>query len=270
MQHVNPTVFLLARTAPDHPEMQSWLDFLGADQFHLPSNEASTIGTLLTTLAGKRCYLSFQPGLNPNVTRVREDLTAFIDNILRVGHGSVLEHVNYTFALENVSRIFTAEFNRHRAGLAVSEGSMRYIRFEDIAYWIPPSIQPETDDSEALSQAKARTREIFERAFRQMEANYQELLAVWDYEGLTAFKEKKQLTSLFRRIIGMGVATGGVWTGNLRALRHIFTMRCDPAAEEEICYVASMMLERMIEAEPDIFRDFEQVEGYWRPRHWKV
>ncbi|MDM8519581.1 FAD-dependent thymidylate synthase [Anaerolineales bacterium HSG6] len=270
MRHVEPNVFLIAKTAPDHPEMRNWLDFIGASEFALPPAEAATIGNLLIALAGKRCYMSYQPGLNPNVSKVRTDLAAFIDNILKVGHGSVIEHVNYTFAIENVSRVFTAEFNRHRAGLAVSEGSMRYIRFDDLAYWIPESIRDSEDDSPELREAKQKTRAVFNKAFTQMEENYQALLDIWDYESLKQFKEKKKLTSLFRRLIGMGVATGGVWTGNLRALRHIFTMRCDPAAEEEICYVASMMLERMIEAEPDVFGDFHKEDGYWKPKYMKV
>jgi len=294
---VEPTVFLIAKTAPEMPEMRQWLDFIGADEFELPPTEATTIGNLLIALAGKRCYMSFQPHLNPNVTRVRQDLVEFVDNILTVGHGSCIEHINYSFALENVSRVFTAEFNRHRAGMAVSEGSMRYIRFEDIPYWIPPSIQSQsfqdyllemtgknysTQDIALLGEckelrlwrtletAKEKSREIFNRAFSQMEQNYQELLDIWDFESLQKFKDKKKLTSLFRRIIGMGVATGGVWTGNLRALRHIFTMRCDPAAEEEICYIASMMLQRMMEAEPAVFGDFHLENGYWKPKHWKI
>ncbi|MDM8529083.1 FAD-dependent thymidylate synthase [Anaerolineales bacterium HSG24] len=270
MRHVEPHVFLIAKTAPDQPEMRNWLDFIGAKEFALPPAEAATIGNLLVTLAGKRCYMSYQPGLNPNVSKVRTDLAAFIDNILKVGHGSVIEHVNYTFAIENVSRVFTAEFNRHRAGLAVSEGSMRYIRFDDLAYWIPESIRDSEDDSPELREAKQKTRIVFNKAFSQMEENYQALLDIWNYESLQKFKEKKKLTSLFRRLIGMGVATGGVWTGNLRALRHIFTMRCAPAAEEEICYVASMMLERMIEAEPDVFADFHKEDGYWKPRYLKI
>jgi len=294
---VEPKVFLIAKTAPDMPEMRQWLDFIGADEFELPSEEATTVGNLLITLAGKRCYMSYQPHLNPNVTKVRQDLVEFIDNILAVGHHSVIEHVNYSFAIENVSRVFTAEFNRHRAGMAVSEGSMRYIRFEDIPYWIPPSIQSQSFQAyllettgksysrkdienlgdckelrlwRTLETAKEKTRGIFAKAFSQMEQNYQELLDIWDFESLQKFKDKKKLTSLFRRIIGMGVATGGVWTGNLRALRHIFTMRCDPAAEEEICYIASMMLQVMMEAEPAVFGDFHLEDGYWKPTYRKV
>ena len=76
---------------------------------------------------------------------------------------------------------------------------------------------------------------------------------------------------MMRRIIGMGVATGGVWTGNLRAVRHVLSVRVDAAAEEEIAYVFSLVLKRMIEEEPHIFADFEQTEdGFWKPIYWKV
>jgi thymidylate synthase (FAD) len=69
----------------------------------------------------------------------------------------------------------------------------------------------------------------------------------------------------------MGVATGGVWTGNLRALRHVLAVRVDAAAEEEIAYVFSLVLKRMIEEEATIFADFEQTDdGFWKPVYWKV
>ena len=111
MKQVEPEVYLLARSHVDHEEARRWLDDLGATEYALP--EHTSQAELLTTLAGKRCYMSFEPGLNPNVTRVRKDIVAFIENILQARHGSVLEHCTYTFALENVSRVFTAEMNRH-------------------------------------------------------------------------------------------------------------------------------------------------------------
>lgn len=283
MYNVEPKVFLIGRSEPDKIQIREWLDHIGANEYQI--EEGVTGGELLVQLAGKRCYMSFQAGLNQNITRVRTDMTDFIDNILKVGHGSVIEHSVYNFALENVSRVFTAEMNRHRAGMGISEGSMRYIRFDDIPYWIPTSIQSQSKDiggsyapfilHEELTQdvKKRKSREVFERAFRQAEENYKELCDIWKEElsPESKFKMKKQITSMMRRIIPMGVASGGVWSGNLRALRHIFTMRCSPEAEEEILLVASMMLERMIEAEPLFFKDFEKDEqGYWRPKYWKV
>jgi thymidylate synthase (FAD) len=215
--------------------------------------------------------MSFEPGLNPNVTRVRKDIIAFIENILKSRHGSILEHSSYTFAIENISRVFTAELNRHRAGWAISEGSMRYIRFADIPYWMPFSVRDEEDDTPEIRDAKTRTREVFERAFGQMEENYRELEDIWSLDSLKSFKEKKKITSMMRRIIGMGVATGGIWTGNLRAIRHVLSVRVAAAAEEEIAYVFGLVLKRMMEEEPTIFADFEQTEdGFWTPRYWKV
>ena len=48
------------------------------------------------------CYRSWEPGLNPNVRKVRDDQDAYLQNILRQQHGSVLEHVSFTFVLHNV------------------------------------------------------------------------------------------------------------------------------------------------------------------------
>ena len=270
MKAVRPKVFLIGRSTIQHGEVRAWLNDIGADQYHV--EETVTSGEQLTQLAGKRCYMSFQPGLNPNIERVRTDMAEFITNILNVGHGSVLEHVVYNFAIEHVSRVFTGEMNRHRAGMAISEGSMRFIRFDDIP-WVQTEIlrleNYEGDELTALREKVRMTIALFNKAFEEDERNYRMFESIWADElaPTSSFKQKKTLTSLGRRIIGMGVATGGVWSGNLRALRHIFTMRCDAAAEEEILEVASLMLEKMREAEPLIFGDFHVVDGYWQPTY---
>lgn len=266
MRNVEPKVYLIAKTVMQ-PEAAQWLADIGASGY-----PAEGFGAKLVQLCGKRCYMSFKAGLNPNVTRVRDDMAAFIDNILEVSHGSVLEHASYSFAIEGVSRVFTGEMNRHRAGMAISEGSMRYIRFDDISYWMPNSLQEAEGDSEELQRKKLLSRAVFYSAFQQAEECYTELLAIWAEELApeSKFAAKKQITSMMRRIIPMGVASGGVWTGNLRALRHVFTMRCDSAAEEEICLVACLLLACMREAEPLFFGDFKLVDGYWKPEHVKV
>jgi len=59
---------------------------------------------------------------------VRSDRREYFENLLRSAHGSVLEHAGYSFALRNVSRVFTHELVRHRAGSAFSQESLRYVR----------------------------------------------------------------------------------------------------------------------------------------------
>ena len=307
-------IFNIAKTVVDRDEVRRWLDFIGADEFEIPEDGAVSNPALLIALAAKRCYKSFQPGLNPNMSKVRSDYVDYFENILASGHGSVLEHSVFSFALENVSRVFTAEMNRHRAGWAISEGSMRFIRYsESIPYWEPDSIKasgakspaldycnnPAAEDGivkayldlawsddklrdvlqmftnppDTLELKKGLTRAVFRAAFSSQETAYRAMELIWAEElaPTSQFKGKKEITSMMRRIVGMGVATGGVWSGNVRGLRHVLTMRASPAAEEEILHVFSRIAKQMQEQEPLLFGDFHQNEqGYWVPKYVKV
>lgn len=322
-------IFNISRTTVDRNEVERWLQRLGCEEFVIPEEEAISDPALLIALAGKRCYLSFEKGLNPNITQIREDYVKYFDNILASGHGSVCEHSVYSFAIEGVSRIFTAEMNRHRAGWAISEGSLRFIRFGDtVPYWEPTSItgsdivdgglvnagigyidaidtRPSRDgmpDDEyaavtatwarqvlrdaakhngfsnelctnAYEVKKQLSRAVFREAFAGQESWYRVLEIIWADELAPAspFKDKKHITSMMRRIIGLGVSTGGVWTGNIRALRHVFAMRSSPAAEEEMLHVFSRLVKVMMEKEPLLFGDFYQDDnGFWRPKYPKV
>ena len=273
MSNVPIEIFNIARTVVDKGEARRWLDHVGAENYQIPDDGAVSNPALLIALAAKRCYMSFEPGLNPNVSKVRSNMVDYIDNILASGHGSVLEHSVYTFAMEGVSRVFTAEMNRHRAGWAISEGSLRFIRFDkDVPWWMPTSIQEDASDDHDLASRKQRSREIFAKAFKHQEECYAELLDVWEMNSINKnFSYKKKVTSCLRRIIGMGVATGGVWSGNIRALRHVITMRGAEAAEEEIFYVFGRIAEMMIKEEPLLFGDFSKNDkGAWSPRYRKV
>jgi thymidylate synthase (FAD) len=261
----------------DRSAVYAWLQDLGVD---VPTIESLVVGDTtdasnLVRLAGKRCYMAWggDGKFNKNVQRVREDVAKYIDHILEVGHGSVIEHVSYSFAIEGISRVLTAELNRHRAGCAISEGSMRFIRFNDLPYWLPDSIEDGPDDSVEVLQKKSESRAIFRRAFGQAEHNYNELETLWASELApeSKFSAKKQVTSMMRRVVPIGVSTGGVWTFNLRALRHVATMRCDESAEEEILALANKILEHMLTSELHFFGDFKKNErGYYAPKHRKV
>lgn len=296
MRNVDIKVFLIAKTSVDRGAVRAWLDHLNATGFEIPSEETVTDPALLIAIAAKRCYMSFEKGLNPNVTKVRKDMAEYIDNILKSGHGSVFEHSVFTFAIEGVSRVFTGEMNRHRAGVGISEGSMRYIRFNDIPWWLPTSLQvtkeeeaahkycatwtaedpcptPEDRALAAMYDKKVDTQRVFQDHMKMTEQNYTKLQDIWKEELApeSKFHGKKQVTSMMRRIMPMGIATGGVWTMNARAVRHIMALRSSEAAEEEIAYVFSLICKTMVESEPYLCGDFTQdSQGFWKPKYPKV
>jgi thymidylate synthase (FAD) len=271
--NVEIEIYPLAKTVVDRVAVRRWLDDMDAVGFQVPEPEACTDAALLVALAAKQCYMSFEPGLNPNVTKVRENLVDYLDNILASGHGSVLEHASFTLAINGVSRVFTAEMNRHRAGWAISERSMRFIRFEhQISWWMPLSLRENAADDSELADRKRKSRELFHQMFSYQSETYAHLVDIWDMDaGDKNFHYKKTVTSCLRRIIGMGCATGGVWTGNVRALRHVLAMRASSVAEEEICHVFSRVAELVVDSEPMIFGDFKQDDrGFWKPKYAKV
>lgn len=298
MRWVRPAIFLTGKTTPNDDEIYAWLRHIGCDeeiaQKYAYRSKHKTAGERMVELAGRRCYMSFVPGLNPNVTMIREDMFQYIDNLLASKHGSVLEHVWFNFSIEGISRVLTAELNRHGEGTAISEGSMRFILFTDIPFVETKMLQLTDDEQrevvrlavdhpnkqkslelaqQTLAVKKARTRDLFERSTRQDERNYAEFQEIWKDELApeSKFAMKKDITSLGRRGVPMGVATGGKWSFNIRSLRHILTMRGDEPAEEEILVLAGMLLERMMKEEPILFGDFRpNAKGYWRPKYEKV
>jgi thymidylate synthase (FAD) len=125
-------IHLIAEPHLNWQGILQWLEDLGALPWALKFCDTQPYtADGLAELAGRRCYLSFgtrEDGLNPNVVKIREDQEAYIANILSSKHGSVLEHAQFTFALEGVSRVLTHELVRHRAGTAISQESGRYVR----------------------------------------------------------------------------------------------------------------------------------------------
>lgn len=260
MKQVEPQVFLLARPTIDAEGLAAYLQAVGAPGW---TTDAPSAAEQLIEVAGRACYRSFEPGLNPNVTKVREGSHAYLQNILQVQHGSVLEHANWTFAFFHVSRVFTHELVRHRAGTAISQESLRFVRLTDIPMWLPPEIR---ENPEA--------RAIFEAAVINSEKAQQQLAEVLQIEG-RPFHEKKILTSAMRRIAPDGVATTLIWTANARTLRWVIETRTTPGAEVEIRSVFGKVAEMMAKEAPNLFGDFTAIplpDGtcQWQPSHSKV
>src|SRR5271165_6017119 len=143
-----PAVFLIARPSIDVEGMRGYLRDVGGEAWlagrlgEVQDPSELNAGELIVEFGGRACYRSWEPGLNANVTRVRTDQREYFANILRSAHGSVLEHANYSFVLRNVSRIFTHELVRHRAGSAFSQESLRYVRLTDIGFRVAPALEP--------------------------------------------------------------------------------------------------------------------------------
>ena len=262
MHETTPAVYLIARPAIDLEGMRGYLDSVGGgswlDRRLDESGGDPRAPELLVEFGGRACYRSWEPGLNPNVSRVRTDQESYFLNILESGHGSVLEHANFSFALRNVSRVATHEIVRHRAGAAYSQESLRYVRLVDIGFRVPPSLEP----------LRRQCIELVER-LEQFQVDAAKTLKM-DEDGIP-FAVKKEITSALRRLAPIGLSTDIIMTMNVRTLRHVIEMRTAPSAEEELRLIFGLIAETMVREAPALFQDFERREdGSWVPDNRKV
>lgn len=250
MHRTSPKVFLVAETAANPLHLNQYLEAVGAPGWQ---SDAVSDAELLIEVMGRMCYRSFGAGLNPNVTKVREGNADYIANIIKVGHGSVLEHASASFIFHNVSRVFTHELVRHRAGTAMSQESLRFVRLTDLGLWLPSCIQ---NDPELVA--------LFGKTFENLEQLQQEMAVKFNLDGEGVnFDFKKQATSAMRRLAPIGLSTSIGFTMNHRALRHILVMRTSRHAEEEIRVVFAEV-GRVCKTEwPALYADFkvEEING---------
>lgn len=257
---VEPHVYIVGYSVADADGINSYLAQevdLSLDDWFFGHSHGDEIA-LLTEFGGRLCYKSWAPGINPNVTRIREDQQAYIKNIIDVKHGSVMEHAMINFVFANVSRVFTHELVRHRVGTATSQESMRFVRLTDIPFWMPDAL-PDGPDGVELNQDSEQLLTYMEN-FQQKWSERLEL----DSSSVN-FTYKKLMTSALRRWSPQGVATQIMWSCNPRELRHVIVMRTDPSAEEEIRLVFDMVAQQVQERWPTMFGDLKrQDDGSWR------
>jgi thymidylate synthase (FAD) len=206
-------------------------------------------GTQLCKTAGQVCYASFAPKRTYN-----KDADRYFRNIKESGHGSVLEHANYSFLLYGISRALTHELVRHRAGVGVSQLSQRYVsgrvlRFverpeyvsdPELHAWFERRIDTAAADYETLAEGLLA---------RQKEGS--ELLSA---EARTDLRKKVQQAA--RSLLPNETEAPLVLTANARAWRHIIEMRANPHAEIEIRALAFRVYLCLSAIDPYLFGDY--------------
>ncbi len=233
-----PLVYLVGKQTLATGELDRFLEEHGVAW----QTDTEVAGEHLIEAAGRVCYMSFakpRPGGN----------SAYINHLLEVGHGSVLEHAVWNFIIAGVSRSFTHELVRHRAGFGYSQLSQRYVD-ESVAEYVEPDII--ADDSELHRlwlDAVAQTH----RAYVELATKLQEKFK--DEPDRTL--RRKLARQAARSVLPNATETKIFVTANARALRHFIEMRASRHAEPEIRKVAVALLRIMQKEAPNLFNDYE-------------
>jgi thymidylate synthase (FAD) len=236
----DPKVTLLARQQYlGHPEID-W------------KSDSDVDAQQLIEFAGRLCYLSFgkESGVGGGHKTIEGRTTneEYIDNLLMVKHGSVLEHAVFTFLFEGVSRALTHELVRHRAGFAYSQLSQRFVDESDIAFVLPPEIAADTPAFDTWKEACEASLEHY----RKLLAQLSEQVA----DEPKATMRRKRARQAARAVLPNSAETKIVVTANARAWRHFVELRASLAADAEIRKLAIATLRVLKREAPEIFGDF--------------
>lgn len=278
MKFVSPRVYNLASTQLNQDDVAKMLKDLGVPDWRTDTDDD---GQILIEIAGKFCYQSFSLDLNANLKTIRsEDNAGYIANVVGSGHGSVLEHVQETFALLDVSRIVTHETVRHRIA-GYSQESLRFVRLTELKVYFPEVFQEaflrkiqdhlvrkgRLDEGSLYNNPKEFEeflRRKFVSVFSALENVQRELAEVLHLDSLDGFSDKKKLTSAMRRLAPLGLATGIIMSANLRTWRHVVEARTSRHAEEEIRLAFGLVYRLLKAKHPNVFADAQEheVEGH--------
>ncbi len=195
---------------------------LSVELISIPNNIIKTIYT-----ACKTCYSAKLPYENYLNAPDDEKMLSLIKRVIGSGHYSTIEHIQLTFAIQNVSRACTHQLVRHRH-MSFSQKSQRYVKEKgEFDYIMPKSIE---NNSELAKK--------FEEFIQNTSNLYQE------------FIEAGILAEDARSILPNAAASSLVASLNLRELIHLSNLRLCTRAQAEIRSLVKAMVDEVIKKEP--------------------
>jgi len=209
-------------------------------------------------VAARICYNSFSLATEPTIRNFKKNLS--VDDINSSDllnkltwthhHESINEHINLSYYIKDISREVVLEWNRHRIGMATSQQSSRYTMEPIINSWIDYDNQDISWNDFVNEVAKY----VIDNTDFMIEEDAMYIhgkLTRYNIEqplikNLTGSKKKKQ-NDRVKRCLPETWMLEGIWTFNLRALKHFYDLRSSGAAY----YGIRKVVDTIIQATPD-------------------
>lgn len=195
---------------------------LSVELISIPNNLLKVIYTACRT-----CYSANLPYDNYLNAPNEEKMLSLIKKVIGSGHYSTVEHIQFTFAIQNVSRACTHQLVRHRH-MSFSQKSQRYVKEKgEFDYIVPVAIEKNPELNKKFEEFMVETSKL-----------YQE------------FIDNGILAEDARSILPNAAASSMTASLNLRELIHLANLRLCTRAQYEIRCLVKEMTAKVIEKEP--------------------
>ena len=189
--------------------------------------------------AARQCYSKnsaydiFKDSKETNLKKIKD----FIKHLAQRNHLSPLEHVNFSFAIEGISRVCSHQLVRHRLA-SYSQQSQRYVNMDEFNFIIPPLIK---------NNKKLHKR--FLKLIEEVKKTYADMKQILKEENLG----KEAINQDLRFILPQAAETKIALTMNARQLLHFFGERMCMRAQWEIRALANKMFSLCNKILPEVF-----------------
>ncbi len=266
---IHPTVALISKPQVQLEGMLKWVRTFGVDEGSTAAVEAwcldiddthpdtlgITDGEKLIKAQGQLCYASYLGKFTPN-----SELPQYLENINKQGHGSVTEGANYTFFFGGVSRSWSHEAVRHRAGMSPAQLSQRYVDGRALRFIMRPEYRKHAAEVDRFMRRCDWYAGEYEDLARRLIED-----GIIDTTGMSKTDARKAVNQVAREVLPNSTETAIVITGNARAWRHFLNMRASKHAEPEIrrtaWWVAQIL--KCKEVAPHLFADVTLTTNWW-------
>lgn len=230
-----------------HPSFDQgvFLDFLNENGLTWIKKGNATEAEHLVEASGRLCYMSFgEQNQSPRNTN------EYIMNLIVQGHESVLEHLNWTFLITGVSRAFTHQLVRHRAGFSYSQLSQQYHDESEAEFVVPIEVRNNPVLFDAWKKQIESSLEFYKASLTNIGAYQQQ-------DNYSKKENMRALRSASRSILPNATETKIIVTANARAIRHFFDMRGSIEGDYEMRMVSEKIYQIVNKDAPAIFQDFK-------------
>lgn len=220
----------------------------------------ATDGQIISLSAIRTCYSSNAPSEIFNLEGEKyfgkqasdgeggTDADRLIRHIMKSGHTSTMEHLNFTFAVEGVSRSLLAQLTRHRH-FSFSVQSQRYVKFGSddksggMDYITPHTVSESSNSIEVYEVAideliDTKVPDLYKQAMDSAQGYYDELRQA----GVPAEDA--------RMVLPNAATCNLVMTGNLRSILDFCSKRLSKQAQHEIRMLAEKLRDEVVAVEP--------------------
>lgn len=243
-----PGVAMIASSMDELSNMQEFLDGFDHSLEFTSYNSDLNLhpAEAIVKVAGQLCYLSFGPDRSKT-----SDAQRYFDNIKMQAHGSVLEHASSTLLIYGISRSVTHEVVRHRAGMAYSQVSQRYVDGKTLRFVERPEFQKSSELHDTFCNRIDVASTEYARIANELIISMKDQLS-----DISKRDARKAVNQSARAILPNETEAPIIITGNMRAWRHFIEMRCSRHADSEIRILAGKIFTILHSNHKMLFSDY--------------